>query len=475
MDRLCFWSGMEIARAIKAGELSPVEVIECFLKRIEEVNPLINAIVTLTGEQALAEARKAEARAVKGEELGPLHGVPVTIKDNVFTKGIKTTFGSRLYEDFVPEVDAILVERLKAAGAIVIGKTNLPEFGLIPITDNLVFGPTRNPWNLQKTSGGSSGGAAAGVAAGLSPLSTGNDGGGSIRIPSSLCGVFGFKPSFGRIPCYPRLNGWETMNHEGPITRTVADAALMMEIMAGPDERDRFTLPPAPADYLSSLPAGVSGLKIAYSPDLGYAAVDPEVREITRRAALVFQELGCSVDEIDPGLPNMEPDLGMMVVTETITTLEEQIDRWKEVGYPLNLAFLSIVDSISNRDIARVQFRREELWQKVRSIFDNYDLLLTPSTAVTAFDSGSGGPMGPPTIDGKEVGPVSWIAFTFPFNFTGQPASSVPCGFNGEGLPVGLQIVGRRYDERTVFRASAAFEESRPWRNLFPEYKGFAE
>lgn len=469
MSEIQWMSAAELVKAYRDKSLSPVEVIRAILQRIEAVNPKLNAIVTLLADEALAGAAEAEKKYISGKETGPLEGVPVTIKDNVFTAGVRTTFGSRTLESFIPEEDAALVGRLKRAGAIVTGKTNLPEFGLIPVTDNTLFGPSRNPWNLEKTPGGSSGGAAAGVAAGLGPLSTGNDGGGSIRIPSSLCGVYGLKPSFGRVPCIPKLPGWETMNHEGPITRTVADAALMLEVMAGPDERDRFSLPAAEKGYPDCLEQGVEGFRIAYSPDLGYAAVDPEVREITRRAAISFRDLGCAVDEIELTLPDMEMALQYMVVTDTVAGLGENLEQLKELIYPPYLAFLPLADNISGVDMAGIQFRREQLWEQLWPTYDKYDLLLTPTTCVAAFDSGEGGPIGPDQIDGRAVGPVSWIATTFPFNFTGQPAASVPCGFNSEGLPVGLQIVGRRFDEKSVLRASAAFEKAFPWHDRKPE------
>ncbi len=468
MNDLCRKSAVELAGLISRREASPVEVLEVYLEMIKKLNPRLNAVVTLEEEKALDAAREAE-KELAGEGNGPLHGVPVAIKDNVYTAGIRTTCGSMMMENYVPEQDAVLVERLKKAGAIVLGKTNLPEFGLIPVTDNLLFGPTRNPWNLEKTSGGSSGGSAAGIACGMFPLASGNDGGGSIRIPASLCGIYGIKPSFGRVPIHPRFPGWETMNHEGPLTRTVEDAALMLQVMAGAHRGDRMSLPQGDHNYLDALKRGVKGLRMAFSPDLGYAVVDPEVKKITARAAGAFEELGCEVEEIDPGLFSMEEDLQVMIISETMAKMEEDMDEWKEKAYPPYQVFMQMADSISGKDLARVQMRREELWSKARLIWEKYDLLLTPSTAVPAFTSGEGGPIGPETINGQPVGPVSWIAFTFPFNFTGQPAASIPCGFTEEGLPVGLQVIGDRFDEHTVLAASAAFEKIRPWSDHWPQ------
>ena len=288
---VCWMSALELRDAYARQELSPVEVTKVILERIDEINPGINAIITHTPEIATAAAKEAEQAYGRGD-AGPLAGIPVTIKDLIPTKGIRTTSGSRMFEDNVPDEDAVVVERLKEAGVAILGKTNVPEFGYVAYTDNLLFGPTRNPWNTSKTVAGSSGGAAAAVAAGLGPLAAGNDGGGSIRIPSSFCGVFGLKPHFGRVPSYPHVvHGWETMNCEGPITRTVADAALMLDVLAGPCHRDRHSLPESGVNYLELIKGGVKGLKLAFSADLGVTVADPEVVDIARKAAQVFSEL----------------------------------------------------------------------------------------------------------------------------------------------------------------------------------------
>jgi len=304
-DELCWMPAAALAAAIKRKALSPVEVVRAVLDRIERVNPRLNAFVTLTPEQALKDARVAE-RAVgkKGARLGPLHGVPFSTKDLVITKGIRTTFGTRLYADNVPGEDAPMVERMKAAGAIQLGKTNTPTFGWIGATHNLVFGITRNPWNLDRTPGGSSGGASAAVAAGLGPLAIGTDGGGSIRIPAACTGIFGHKPSYGRIAVAPPSGAW-SLSHIGPMTRTVTDAALMMNACAGPDERDQFSLPADGTDYLKAMRGGLKGLRVGWSADLGYAkAVDPEVAAACGKAARRFRELGAKVEEANPGWPS---------------------------------------------------------------------------------------------------------------------------------------------------------------------------
>lgn len=467
-DEIRWMSALDLMEAYRKKQISPVEVTESILRTIEKVNPKINAIVTLTADLAMEMAKISENAYMKGEQR-PLEGVPITIKDLIVTKGIRTTCGSKLFENCIPDQDAVLVERIREAGGVILGKTNVPEFGLIAVTDNLLFGPSRNPWDLSKTTGGSSGGAAAAVAAGLGPIAVGNDGGGSIRIPASLCGVFGLKPQFGRIPSYPHLvRGWETMNHEGPISRTVSDSALLLDVLAGPDDRDRFSLPAPGLSYVSSLGRDIKGLKIAYTSNLSVDAVDEEVVEITHKAAEVFEDMGAIVVEDDPGIPKMDNDLTTIVVVETAVAHEHHLEEAKEKMYPLYKPFLELAEAFKASDIVRVGFRREELWDKLRIFFERYDILLTPATACAAFDLKEGGMLGPDKIGGKVVSPASWVGFTFPFNFTGQPAASVPCGFTSLGLPVGLQVVGKRFDELTVLSVSHAFEEAKPWKDFHP-------
>jgi Asp-tRNA(Asn)/Glu-tRNA(Gln) amidotransferase A subunit family amidase len=468
MSEICWMSAAELLSAYKKKKLSPVEVVKTLLARIDEINPKLNAIVTRTDDMALAAARESEKAYQKGTPRS-LEGVPIPIKDNVFTEGVRTTFGSKLYENFVPDRDAILVERLKNAGAVIMGKTNLPEFGLVGITDNPIFGKTVNPWNLNRTSGGSSGGAAAAVAADLCPVAHGNDGGGSIRIPSSFCGVFGLKPSFGRVPIYPHLPGWETLNHEGSLTRTVEDNALILDVMAGPSIYDPVSLPQYPGKFQKDMKGDIKGLRVAFSSDLGGGfPVDSQVLDICRKAALGFKELGCTVEEIKPGWINMEPDFLVTVLSETLTAHENELEKYKQIAFPPYVPFIDFASAYNNRDVVRVQFDRYKLNEQVSRVFEKYDLVLTPTLATAAFEAGDKGPLAPAKINGVDASPSSWVCFTYPFNFTGQPAASVPCGFNSEGLPVGLQIVGRRLDEASVLRAAAAFEKAHPWRDKRP-------
>ena len=459
-ERLCWTPATELAVLIRKKKISPVEVLDAVLDRIERLNPKLNAFVTLTGAQARREAKAAE-RAVskKGARLGPLHGVPFSVKDLVITKGVRTTFGTPLYRDNVPSEDAPMVERLKAAGAILLGKTNTPTFGWIGATHNLLFGPTRNPWNLGRTPGGSSGGASAAAAAGLGPLHVGTDGGGSIRIPASFAGIYGLKASFGRIPAYPPSGAW-SLSHIGPMTRTVADAALMLQVAAGPDERDQTSLPAAPVDYVKALAGGVKGLRVAWSADLGFAdAVDPEVRDLCARGASAFREIGCRVEAVDPGWPSPLDCWSQLFGGGIATRMAPYLDRKSEIDPGL---YRIIETTLKNPPTKYVQawFDRLAWWEHPRRLFETYDLLLTPTVACPPFAIGLDNPT---EIAGKSVPPYAWIPFTFPFNMTGQPAASVPCGFTKDGLPVGLQIVGRRFDDATVLRASAAFERVRPW------------
>jgi Asp-tRNA(Asn)/Glu-tRNA(Gln) amidotransferase A subunit family amidase len=449
-----------LAALIRKRKVSPVEVVDAVLERIDRVNPRLNAFVTITADAARKQAKAAE-RAVgkKGAKLGPLHGVPFSVKDLVITKGVRTTFGTPIYRDNVPTEDAPIVERLKAAGAIMMGKTNTPTFGWIGATHNLLFGPTRNPWNLERTPGGSSGGASAAAAAGLGPLHVGTDGGGSIRIPASCAGIFGFKASYGRVPTYPASGAW-SLSHVGPMTRTVADAALMMNVVAGPDARDQYSLPADGANYGRTLNGNIKGLRVAYTDDLGFSdVVDPEVSAACARAAKAFRELGCRVDEVQPKWPSPKACWEEIFCGGIATRMAPYLDRRTDIDAGL---YQMIERTLKNPPTAYPQawFDRLAWWQHPRAFFEKYDLLLTPTIACPPFRVNQDNP---PEIAGRPAAPYAWIPFTYPFNLTGQPASSVPCGFTKDGLPIGLQIVGRRYDDMTVMRASAAFEKARPW------------
>ena len=458
-------SGLDLGRMIAAKEVKPSEVMDSILHRIDKVNPQLNAFCTVDPDMAMAEAKAADERIARGKGTGPLCGVPVSIKDLIETKDLRTTFGSLHFSKNIPEVDAVLVQRLRTAGCPIIGKTNTPEFGGKFATDNSIFGASRNPWNPQRSTGGSSGGAAAQVAAGLGPLAIGNDGGGSIRVPSSCCGVYGLKPQFGRIPSWPRHDSWSTLNHEGPITRTVRDAAALMDILSGPDERDRTSLPSAGVNYLQACAGDIRGLKIAWSPDLGYGKVDPRVKEICQKAVKAFEEMGCFVEEANPGISCPDGIFLNTIIPRMVVWLERELpENFQEKIDPMLAVFLPLMNALSTRDAIKAIFGADALWDSISLFFTKYDLLLTPTIATPPYELGL---FGPAEVAGEKVGPLLPF-FTFPFNLTGQPAASIPAGFTEDGLPVGLQIVGRRYDEPTVLRASARFEEARPWADRWP-------
>ena len=458
-EDLCFMPATKMARAIREKKLSPVEIVNTLLERIEAIDPKLNAYVTLTAAAARRQARRAESAVMKREKLGPLHGVPYSIKDLTITKGVRTMRGSKIYENFVPDEDPPLVERLRAAGGIMLGKTATPEFGWKGVTDSLVTGITRNPWNLKRTPGGSSGGASAQVAAGLGPLAQGSDGGGSIRIPSAFAGIFGIKPSFGRVPVYP-ASSHDALSHAGPMTRTVADAALMLSVMAGPHEADRSSLESEPEDYVGKLNRGVKGLRVAWSPDLGYAAVDPEVKRLAAAAAKAFTELGCKVEQVNPKFGDPTPFFETYWKAGSAGALAAYLPRWEKKIDPGLVKVVKMGMKLKATDFIKAQMARHEYWNKVRLFFEKYDLLLTPSLAVTAFDVGR---LKPPSTKHISVGWLNWTPFTYPFNLSQNPAATVPAGFSKEGLPVGLQIVGRRFADLTVLQAAAAFEKARPW------------
>ncbi len=465
MDKteLCFTPATELVARLQAKEISPVELTEAFLERIERLNPRLNAYCTLTPELALEQAKAAEAALLRGGEQGKLLGLPVSVKDLILTKGVRTTRGSLLFAEVVPTEDAPTVERLKAAGAIILGKTNTPELGWRGSTDNRLFGPTRNPWNLERTPGGSSGGASAQVAAGLGPLALGTDGGGSVRIPASYTGIFGLKPSLGRVPIYP-ASATGDLSHIGPMARTVADAALLLSVLAGPDERDRYSLPAEKLDYRVACERGVQeglrGWRIAWSADLGYAPVEPEIREITQRAALRFAELGAEVVEANPGFESPIDSFNVYFYGGIAASLHDYMAEKADLLDPGLRKVVEQGEKLSGPDWGKAALARVGLWDIVRRFFERYDLLLTPTMPQPPFEVGIDGPA---TVAGQPVDRLGWTPFTYPFNLTGQPAASVPCGFTSDGLPVGLQIVGRRFADAAVLQASAAFEALQPW------------
>ncbi len=473
-NEICRMDAVKLAKRIRAKELSPVEVIEAVLTRMEALEPHVHAFCTPTPDLARQEAKRIEKALLAGDDVGPLAGVPVGIKDLVCTAGIRTVSGSFAYETFVPDEDDVVVERLKHAGAIIIGKTNVPEFGYSAVGHSPVFETTRNPWNLERTSGGSSAGSGAAVAAGMGPFAIGSDGGGSIRIPAAHCGLFGMKASMGRVPLYPGtkderypgVSSWESLEHIGPLSRTVADGALMLSVIgSGPDARDRHTLPKPDFDWMASCNGGVKGLRVAYSADWGYAAVDPEVRRVVGDAVKVFErDLGCVVEEAHPGFE--DPYLafwGVVALESDLRGLRAMVAKHGHHMTPHIVDF--IMRPWTAEELTDAVMVRKAVNNKMWRFMSRYDLLLTPTLAVPPFPLHM---QGPEKIDGSIVPPFKWLAFTFPFNLTGQPAATVPAGFSKDGLPIGLQIIGRHLDDPTVMRAAAAFEMAQPWRDKWP-------
>ncbi|MGH2459148.1 MAG: amidase [Chloroflexota bacterium] len=464
-DELCYQPATDLAARVRARELSPVEVVDAFLARIERINPALNAYCTVTADLARTEARRIEAAIQRGEDVGPLAGVPVSIKDLLITKGIRTTRGSRLFADAVPTEDAPVVERLRAAGAISLGKTNTPEFGWKGVTDNRLFGITRNPWNRERTPGGSSGGAGAAVAAGLGPLAIGTDGGGSIRIPSSFCGIFGLKPTFGLVPAYPP--SWaEALAHTGPMTRTVRDAALLLNVIAGYDPRDRNSFPTGSVDYLDGIGSGIRGVRVAWSPDLGYATVDPEVAQACERAVRQFDALAGAVETASPGFADVGRPWEILFYGAIAAAIDQLPAIWEDQIDPGLVGLVQRARSWTAFEHAQAFLARTRVYDAMRRFFERYDLLLTPSIAVPPFEVGINTPR---EIAGQSADGLSWSPFTLPFNLTGQPAATVPCGWTADGLPIGLQIVGRRHEDALVLRAAAAFETAAPWAGRRPD------
>jgi aspartyl-tRNA(Asn)/glutamyl-tRNA(Gln) amidotransferase subunit A len=462
---LAFTPATELVGLIRARKLSPVELTRAVLERIERLNPTLNAFCTVTADSALAAARRAEQAVMSGEPLGPIHGLPFSVKDLALTKGVPTKFGSHIFASRVGEVDAPYVRRLHEAGGIMVGKTTSPEFGWKALGDSPLTGITRNPWNTNVTTGGSSAGAGAAAAAGLGPLHQGSDGAGSIRIPSAFCGIVGVKANYGRVPLWPVSNN-DYATHAGPMTRTVADAALMLGVMAGPDSMDATALDATPPDYLGLLDRGVKGLMIAYSPDLGGLRVDPDVASVVAAAARAFESLGARVEEVKPGFADSHDMIRLLWGAHYIGNYGQFLDEWRDRMDPGLVACMDEATRWSAQDYVAMRGRKIGYWDSVRPLFERHDLLLTPTTSVAAFEVGRLNPVGWPQHAWDWF---PWASFSYPFNFTGQPAATVPAGFTPGGLPVGLQIVGRRLAEVTVLQAAAAFERVRPWADRRPE------
>jgi amidase len=480
-EDLAYASATELAAAVRTRALSPVEIVDHFLERIETRNPSLNAFVYVAAEEARENARRAEKAVTDGDQLGPLHGVPTALKDLFdFHPGWPSTFGGiRALRDNVVDAHCTYAERMKAAGAILLGKTNSPVMGFRGTCDNPLFGPTRNPFDTSRNSGGSSGGSAAAVADGLLPLSEGTDGGGSVRIPASWCGVVGYQSSFGRVPFVARPNafgGSSPFLYEGVIGRSVADVALGTSVLTGYDPRDPFSID-QPVDYLGALGRSLEGVRIAYSPDFGMYPVDPKVAAVTAEAVAAFREAGATVDEIDFTMPYGQRELAelwcrMIASVEVFELFKAHgLDLLADHADDLPPEYRGYVEDTYRRsavDVLRDQQMRSEVYDAVQGVFGGYDLLVTPTLACLPVPNGEDGlTAGPSEINGVEVNRLIGWCMTYPTNYSGNPAISVPAGLADGGLPVGLQIIGRRHDDPGVIAAASALERLRPWRDTY--------
>ena len=451
-------SATELVRRYRRKELSPVETTRAVLDRIERFDPTVNAFCLVDPDQALQAARGSEARWQRGEPCGLVDGVPATIKDLILTRGWPTLRGSRaIPREQAWDEDAPATARLREQGAVLIGKTTTPEFGWKAVTDSALTGITRNPWDIRQTPGGSSGGAAAACALGMGALHLGTDGGGSIRIPASFTGIFGLKPSFGRVPAWP-LSPFGTVAHLCPMTRTVSDAALMLNVLALPDSRDWFALPPDGRDYRIGLEDGVRGLRIAFSPTLGYARVEPEIADLVAGAARRFAELGARVEQVDPGFDDPIAVFKTHWYVGAANLLRGFTAEQRARVDPGLQEIAAAGAAVPLMDYLAAVSQRGELGARMRGFHERFDLLLTPSVPLAAFEAGRECP-----DRSRPKRWIDWAPFSFPFNLSHQPAASLPCGLTVAGLPVGLQIVGGMHADALVLRAARAFEAAHPW------------
>ncbi len=460
---LAFAPAWKIRDMVAAKEVSPRELVDVFLERIESLDPKLNSYLTVTADLARESAEEAEGAVMRGEELGALHGVPISIKDLEFSKGIRSTMGCYVFRDHVPDEDSVVVERVRKAGAIILGKTNTPEFGQSGTTENLLGDACRNPWNTERTSGGSSGGAGAALVAGLCSLATGSDGGGSIRIPASFCGVYGIKPTQLRVPRYGSVGrGPATANlfsQSGPMSRTVRDSALLLQVISGHDARDPMSLKAPVPDFMSGLNGGVKGLKIGWTADYGYAPVDPEVLRITEASARSFEALGASVEGVELGLQNPFRAFWTMFSTAAYSSYGHLLNHQAADLTTYGRYSLEQGRAATGAAVAQALHVVNMVKRRFEEMLEEYDLLMSPTMPTVAFPVGQP----PKEVDGKGLPPhLGYIPFTFPINMSGQTAASIPCGFS-EGMPVGLHVIGKAGDEATVLRASAAYEEAHPW------------
>ena len=461
---LAFTAATTLAADIRTGAVSPVEVVRALLTRIEADEPRINAFALLTPDVALDMAQAAEDALRRGGPIGPLHGVPVTIKDLFDIEGLPTARGSSTAQGAPASSDSPVTARLKAAGAVILGKTTTSEFGWTGVSRSPLTGITHNPWRHGYNAGASSAGAGAAAAAGFGPLHQGSDGAGSIRMPSHFSGVFGLKPTWGLIPHVPVRNS-DQVSHVGPMARTVADAALFLNATAGAHPFDHTSLTTRQADYLAGLGQDVQGLRIAYSPDLGHARVDAQVAQAVEQAVAVFEQAGCHVEETTPAWGPDGPEIGRFFWTVHEVPLAGLLDEWREAMDPGLVACIEAGAGKSADEYLAMRARKLDYVERQYRFMADWDLLVTPAVSVAAFPAKRLQPAHWPEHPWDWL---SWAEFSYPFNMSGLPAASVPCGFTSDGLPVGMQIVGGRGADQLVLQAAATFERARPWADKLP-------
>ena len=455
---ICFMTAAELSQRIRAKDLSAKEVMEAFLTQIERVNPKVNAIVTLLPEQAIEQATAADEVLTRGEAVTALHGLPIAHKDLFPTRGIRTTFGSPIFKDFVPAEDALIVERLKKAGAITIGKTNTPEFGAGAQTYNEVFGETLNPYDTSMTCGGSSGGAAVALACGMLPIADGSDTGGSLRIPANFCNVVGFRTSPGRVPIWPNVVGWFPITVQGPMARTVRDAALILSAIAGPDPRSPIAIADPGSQFYRPLERDFTGVRIAWGHNLGGLPVDARVTNTIDSQRSVFEDLGCVVEDGEPDFTGADEVFKIwrawrfeLAYSDLLKTHRDQLKDtviWNiEEGMKLN-----------GPQIGQAELKRTEIYHRVRKFMETYEFIILPVNQVPPFDVTQR--YVTEIASEKMETYIDWMKSCYYVTVTGLPAISVPCGFTPEGLPIGVQIVGRHQDDFGVLQLAYAFEQA---------------
>ena len=457
-QEICFMTAVEMVNCLRSGDLSARQIMVAHLDQIKRINPKVNAIVTLRAEEAMKQAAVADEAIVHRKEVGPLHGLPIAHKDLTLTKGIQTTFGSPVFQDFIPDQDGLIIERLKQAGAITVGKTNTPEFGAGSQTYNEVFGETLNPYDISKTCGGSSGGAAVALACGMQPIADGSDMGGSLRNPANFCNVVGFRPSPGRVPVWPSLTGWFPISVQGPMARTVEDVSLVLSAIAGPDPRSPISISESGDVFKQSLDRDFSGIHIAWSQDLGEFPVDKRITKTIEGQKSVFESIGCVIIDDQPDFTDADEIFKIWRAWQFELAYAELLETHRDQIKDTVIWNIEEGKKLSGVEIGRAEIKRTQLYQRIREFMEKSEFLVLPVSQVPPFDIRQ---RYVTEINGVDMETyIDWMKSCYYISVTGLPSISVPCGFTSEGLPVGIQIVGRHQDDFGVLQLAYAFEQS---------------